>query len=157
MKDTPVALGMHPNTELNYRQNQCNMMCDFLLDIVPKEEVGGDDEGDEKEGGGSDMQKAEEKMALIMDKVGADEVEKVAGRKFELRTIKEAIGKDKKPFQNSFIQELECMNLLCEKIIKSLVELKMGLEGAMSISEDMEVLIKCLVLEKVPPQWAKFA
>lgn len=47
------------------------------------------------------------------------------------------------------------MNKLLNEIIRSLAELKLGLQGALNMSDLMEALLKSLFLEKVPANWTK--
>lgn len=49
------------------------------------------------------------------------------------------------------------MNILCVTIIKSLNELKQGLEGSLSINDAMEAIMNSFMIEQVPLAWAKFA
>jgi len=49
------------------------------------------------------------------------------------------------------------MNILCVTIIKSLIELKQGLEGSLSINDAMEAIMNSFTIEQIPLAWAKFA
>jgi len=49
------------------------------------------------------------------------------------------------------------MNVLCVTIIKSLIELKQGLEGSLSINDAMETIMNSFTIEQVPLAWVKFA
>merc|ERR1719327_1567423 len=49
------------------------------------------------------------------------------------------------------------MNVLLQAIRNSLVELELGISGALNISDGMELLSKNLQSNKVNPRWAKFA
>jgi dynein heavy chain len=49
------------------------------------------------------------------------------------------------------------MNKLLLEIKTSLEELRLGLTGALNITDAMEVLQNCLILNKVPPLWEKVA
>lgn len=71
--------------------------------------------------------------------------------------VKETVGKDRKPWQNVLLMELEYMNTLCVTIIKSLIELKQGLDGSLSINDAMEAIMNSFMIEQVPLAWAKFA
>lgn len=51
--------------------------------------------------------------------------------------------------------ELEYMNILNQYIVKQLNDLRLGLEGALTISENMEKLISSITLERVPEMWSK--
>jgi dynein heavy chain, axonemal len=49
------------------------------------------------------------------------------------------------------------MNILLTEIHRSMVELESGLEGRLTISEQMENLVDSLNIEKVPESWSKLA
>ena len=49
------------------------------------------------------------------------------------------------------------MNLLLGEIRKSLEDLRLGLTGALNITDQMEILANSLTYNKVPPSWEKFA
>lgn len=46
MSETPVAIGMHSNTEIGYRTDQCNYLFSILQDILPRVSSSGDKEDD---------------------------------------------------------------------------------------------------------------
>lgn len=103
--ETTLAYGLHPNAEIGFRTDQCNVIFTQLLDIMPKD-VGGDDEDDE---GGACMGpygKAEEEAIRILEELGTDD-EKYPGRRFDLMEINNRIADEKTPFQNVFMQECE--------------------------------------------------
>jgi dynein heavy chain len=83
--DTPVAIGMHPNTEISFRTDLCTALFSSLIDILPRggeaegEKEGGDDEGGG--GGGEGGNLVEDKLNMIMDKVGMGDDEKFPGRR----------------------------------------------------------------------------
>jgi dynein heavy chain len=41
--ETPIAYGMHPNAEIDFRTNQCNNLFYQLVDLQPKNTTGGGD------------------------------------------------------------------------------------------------------------------
>jgi dynein heavy chain len=49
------------------------------------------------------------------------------------------------------------MNILLGEIKNSLENLRLGLIGALNITDDMENLSKSLMMNKVPPYWEKVA
>merc|ERR1719428_1243382 len=55
------------------------------------------------------------------------------------------------------LQESERMNVLLQEIRRSLIELELGISGALNISDGMETLSKNLQSNKVNPKWAKYA
>lgn len=84
--ETPVAIGMHTNTEIGFRTDQCNELFGALSDILPKDygsAEGGDekkdDDDDEIQAGIGVLQIAAEMKDMIIDKVGLGEDEKNPG------------------------------------------------------------------------------
>jgi len=49
------------------------------------------------------------------------------------------------------------MNVLLGEIRRSLIELQLGLEGALNITDKMEILTNDLALNKVPGTWTAVA
>jgi dynein heavy chain, axonemal len=68
--------------------------------------------------------------------------------------IYEKVKAEKTPFEVVALQELERMNTLLDEIRKSLEELKLGLQGALNVTEAMEQLQMCLNFNKVPSTWS---
>jgi len=78
-----------------------------LIEILPRGgEAESGEEGEEKEEGGSGNV-IEDKLNTIMDKVGMGDDEKFPGRRYNVDETKETVGKDRKPWQNVLIMELE--------------------------------------------------
>lgn len=61
------------------------------------------------------------------------------------------------PFVVVCLQEVERMNGLLNIIRLSLENLKLGLEGALNITDVMEQLSQSLTLNRVPADWEKAA
>jgi len=121
-EETPISVGMHPNTENNYRINFANTMYGLLLEVLPLDS--GEDDGDEEEGqksGGGNI--VDEKIAFITEAIPKDKSNDYPGRQFEIAKL----GIDRKnikPFQNAFLQELERINVLTECITVSIINLQ---------------------------------
>ena len=64
---------------------------------------------------------------------------------------------EKSPYVLVVLQEIEMMNGLLSEIRRSLIELQLGLQGALNMSPGMEVLLGCLFTAKIPPTWTKAA
>lgn len=63
----------------------------------------------------------------------------------------------KGPYQNVFIQEIEYMTILLTEMAKSIDEIDQGLKGLLTISEQMEMTMDALVVNKVPSVWSALA
>lgn len=131
-----------------------------LVEILPRDVSSKDDDQEDGEGGGtvSATSMVEDKITSILDKVDTEPDEKFPGRRYNVNDIKDNLPREgRRPWQNVLVQELECMNILTQTIVKSLNELKMGLAGSLSINSQMEALMEAFEFERVPPAWAKFA
>merc|ERR1712178_234822 len=61
------------------------------------------------------------------------------------------------PYQMVAIQESERMNLLLAEMKRSLAELDLGLKGDLTMSPPMEIVMRALSCDGVPPSWEKRA
>jgi len=48
------------------------------------------------------------------------------------------------------------MNVLIRVIVSSLAEIELAFKGELTMTEQMEALMGCIFLNKVPPIWAKY-
>lgn len=144
--ETPLAFGMHPNAEIDFRTNQCVQLFKTLVELQPK------DAAVSGEGGFSRNDKILEFISRVNDEAQLD-TNKV--------NVEEVVGKlndeTRGPYQNVFIQECEYMNTLIGVIVTSLLEIVAGFKGELTISENMEALMDAIFLNKVPEKWEKFA
>jgi len=139
-KETPAAFGMHPNSEINFMQQQADDLFKATAELQPR--VGGG-------GGGMTLQ---EKVKRILD----DITEKLPDL-FGLSELEERTAEERTPYTSVFLQECERMNMLLFEMKRSLAELDLGLKGDLSISEPMEAMMNALYDDKVPPSWQKKA
>ena len=65
--------------------------------------------------------------------------------------------KEKTPFIVVCLQECERMNTLLSEIKRTLEDLRLGLTGALNMTDAMENLQKSLNYNKVPDSWEKNA
>ena len=76
---------------------------------------------------------------------------------FSVLDILARIKGDQTPFQVVCLQEVDRMNILLGEIRKSLEDLRLGLTGALNITDQMENLSRSLQFNKVPSTWEAFA
>jgi dynein heavy chain len=141
--DTPMAFGLHPNAEIDFRTTQSNNLFRVLDELMPR---------DAEEGG---MQQApqhiaENKLNDILERFEDDVL-------FSLEDVEEMLDGQKGPFQNVFMQECDQMNVLVLSILTSLKELNLGFAGELTMSDAMETLMQALFMDQVPTAWAKLA
>ena len=138
---SPVAFGLHPNAEIDFRAEQSLGLFDTLKEMQPRE-------ASTHDAALSPQHQTENTLNDIIDRFG--------DVRFEIGDI-EVVIEDKGPYQNVFIQECEWFNRLLAHVARSLMELNEGLGGKLTITEDMEKLSDDLYLEKVPAAWTKLA
>jgi dynein heavy chain len=96
--------------------------------------------------------KVQEFMVRVNDEASLD------SNKLNLEDIKGRINDDQMgPYQNSMIQECEVMNVLIKVIVSSLQEIELAFKGELTMTENMETLMKSIFFNAVPASWAKFA
>jgi len=139
--ETPIAFGLHPNAEIDLGTTQCKYIFNTLVELLPKDK-------NDSSGGNDENKVAEAYFAKINEDYNLKE------KFFIIDDIKERIV-EKGPYQNVFLQECEYMNILLKEIIRSINELERGLQGTLTITENMEKLLDSLKKEKIPETWAK--
>jgi dynein heavy chain len=136
--ENPTMYGLHTNAGISNQIDMCNFMFDTILTLQGSGGGGGDG------GAGSDLGTVvDEYLERLPDNFNM----------FEIRS--RAV--DKTPYVMIVLQETERMNTLLSEMRRSLIELKMGLEGALNMSDLMEDLADSLSTFKVPGGWGKFA
>jgi len=135
-KETPAAMGLHPNSEINFMTKQADELFRITAELQPR---------GASASGGMTLQ---EKVKRILD----DVLERLP-ESFSMPEIEERISDERTPYTSVFLQECERMNLLLVEMRRSLLELDMGLKGDLSISEAMENLMNALFDDKVPERW----
>jgi dynein heavy chain len=139
--DTPIAFGLHPNAEIDFRTTMSNRIMSTILDLQDRAAASG-------EGAMSPDEVAGQVLNDIM--------ERFAEKKFDTEDLIRGL-EEQGPYQNVFIQEMDVMNILLTEIVRSLKELILGFAGELTMSDSMDALKTCLYLDRVPPTWAKRA
>ena len=134
---------MHPNAEIEFRTAQSEEMFATLRQLEPVTSVF----VSEKEGATPQLT-AEIATSEILDRVSDCTVD-AAELSLSIR--------EKGPFQNVFLQEIESINALVFEIKRSLEELTLGFAGELTMTDQMEALMAALYLGHVPGTWATLA
>jgi len=142
--ETPNAYGLHSNAEIDFLTLQCSILFNTLQEISPQSG------GSSGEGGNPVQEKVQEFMSRVYDEhslalIPYDEVVSRIGE--ETRT----------PFQNTFLQEIGYMNVLIELMLQNLADITLAFKGELTLTGEMEALMQCVFLNKVPPLWEKYA
>lgn len=144
--ETPLAFGMHPNAEIDFRTTQCNVLFKTLVELQPK-----DSNDDESGGGNIKIEKTQELMVRINDDIQLEQNQP------NMEDIVSKLGEDRDPFQNVFLQECEYMSVLIDEILKSLSDLELSFKGELTMTDQMEALMDSIFLNNIPEKWAKLA
>jgi dynein heavy chain len=140
-QDTPIAFGLHPNAEIDFRTSQSNIILQTILELQPR---------DVNKGEGS---KSPDDMAL---ETTNEIIEKFGEKKFDTEELIRAL-EEQGPYQNVFIQEMDVMNNLIGEMMRSLRELLLGFQGELTMSDSMDALKNSLYFDRIPPSWQKRA
>jgi len=144
--ETPLAFGMHPNAEIDFRTKQCTELFMLLQEIQPR--GGGAGAG----GGVTIQEKIQEFMHRVSDETQLD------SNKLNIDDIASKLAEDQRgPYQNAFLQECEYMNALIGAIVGSLAEIELAFKGELTMTEKMEALMGAIFLNQLPDPWAKIA
>ena len=124
-EETPVMFGMHPNAEVNFLMNQTEYIFKCIIDLIG--ESGGS-------GGKSDTALKDTVIRLRKE---------TELNTYDLIDLKERMnvlnkGEPQTPFQIVCMQECERMNQLIGVMVSTLVELELGLDGALNMTDAME-------------------
>jgi dynein heavy chain len=139
-QETPLAFGLHPNAEIDFRTQQSNALFKTLLDLRPRE-------------ASSNEEVTPHQTAAI---VVNDLLERFGDKLFDIDDLIRNLD-EQGPYQNVFIQEMEVMNVVLNEIRRSLKELQLGFSGELTMSDSMENLMLSLYLDRIPSSWAKIA
>lgn len=140
-QDTPIAFGLHPNAEIEYRTQQSNEIFQMLLELQPRSISGSGD-------GKSHHQVAEA--------LASDILEKFSEKMFDVDELMRNLD-EQGPYQNVFLQEMDVMNVLLSEINRSIKELQLAFTGELTMSDSMEDLMISLYMDKVPVTWSKLS
>jgi dynein heavy chain len=141
--ETPLAFGLDPNTEIDFRTQQCLELFRVLQEVSQGSSAGG---------GGSALQECIQAfMVRVNDETQLD------ANKLNIDDISSKLGDEARtPYQNAFLQECEYMNILIRVIVSSLAEIELAFKGELTMTEKMESLMASIFLNQVPDPWAKY-
>lgn len=140
-QDTPIAFGLHPNAEIEFRTQQSNEVFKTLLELQPRNASSGS-------GSATPQQVAESVANEIIEKFGE--------KAFDVEDLVRSLD-EQGPYQNVFIQEMDIMNILLKEMKRSIKELQLGFAGELTMSDAMESLMMSLYMDRLPSSWAKLS
>jgi dynein heavy chain len=139
--DTPIAFGLHPNAEIDFRTTASDAMFRTILELQPR-----------AAGGGGETLSPQQ----IAETVTQDILDRFAERSFDVEDVQRGLD-HQGPYQNVLLQEMSVMNVLLDEIRRSLKELQLGFKGELTMSDKMEALMNALYMDEVPGSWGKIS
>jgi dynein heavy chain len=141
--ETPMAYGLHPNAEIDFRTKQCSALFATLQEIQPRGAGGG-------EGGNPLQERVQEFMTRVSDEAALD------SNRLNVEDISSRMGEadQRTPFQNSFLQECQYMNAVIDIIVTDLSDIKLAFKGELTMTAAMETIMGMIFINKVPGTWA---
>ena len=140
-QDTPIAFGLHPNAEIEFRTHQSNEVFKTLLELQPRDAASG--------GAGTSPQQ-------VAEAVANDILEKIGEKMFDVEELVKGLD-EQGPYQNVFIQEMDIMNVLLVEMKRSIKELQLGFAGELTMSDAMENLMTSFYMDRLPLTWRKIS
>jgi dynein heavy chain len=135
--DSPLPFGLHPNTEMGFRQVSSEKLFEDIVNLQPRTSS--------DSGAGAKQSLAE--------RVTQDILENFGGSQFDEDAVVGYLSEDPTPFQVVWLQECRAMNILLNEMMRSLGELELGFRGDLVMSDAMDRLMVSLYNDKVPTTW----
>ena len=138
--DTPEAFGLHPNADITYQTNTAKTVLDTILNIQPKESSGG---------AGETRESVVYRIAQdMLDKLPPDYVpHEVKGRLEKMGALTS---------MNIFLrQELDRMQKVISTVRRTLVDLKLAIDGTIIMNETLRNALDSMYDAKIPNVWQK--
>jgi dynein heavy chain len=142
--DSPEIFGMNDNADVAFQLSESNMMVDTILNIQPR--TGGSGKTSPDEIVYSIATKIKEKLPELITKEGASKDLFKVNKRGLVASL-----------TTYLMQEMERFNLLIDKIDKSLEELEMAIKGLAVMSEEMDMMYRSILINKVPENWSLIA
>jgi dynein heavy chain len=140
--ESPVMFGLHPNAEIDFLTNESENLFRAITALRARTSSGA-------------AGLSESREARISNRI-TELLEMVDSKGFDMVDISGRADK-KNPYMCVVLQECERMNILLTEIKVSLRELKRGLNGELTISEQMDQLLNAMDMDRVPMSWTKIA
>merc|ERR1719195_1397743 len=141
LQDIPEVFGLHSNADITYQINTAKSILDTILSVQPKESSGG---------------KAGETREAVVAKIAEDMMRKLP-RDYIPHEVKEALVRlgGMLPMNIFLRQEIDRMQKILTLVRRTLIDLKMALEGTIVMSDDLKETLDFMYDAKVPENWKK--
>jgi len=140
--DSPEVVGLNMNADLVFRLNNVAIVFSTILDTMPK-------------GGGGGGGQTREEMVVEVCKDLLSKTPKLFDQQ-ELKTYLKKAG-ETKPINICLKQEVDVLDKVLGKVIKTLKDLQLAIDGTIVMSDDLAASLDALANAKAPPLWLKGA
>jgi len=144
--DSPEIFGMNDNADIACLANESNYLLDTVLSIQSRSGLGS-----------SSSQENDNLVDSIADKILQDLPEALTKE----GSAKELFKVSKQGLYASLttylLQEIERFNRLTSIIIRTLEELRAAIKGLAVMSDELDQMYSCILINKVPEKWAENA
>jgi dynein heavy chain len=137
--DDPEAFGQHGNADIAAQIADTTAILDTLGSLQPQEVGGGS-------GGGS----REDRMLKL-----AKDLAEAVPAPLDLEACKSRKADDPSALHVFLLQELERYNKLLRVMANSLRDVQRGIRGLVVMSAELDDVVSCLTIGKVPPTWGR--
>jgi dynein heavy chain len=135
--ESPLLYGLHANAEINFRTTQAEVLFKTVNLLQPKS-----------------ASSSEGMTPTDQVRMRLDEMMQSIPEMFNMAELSERLEDERSPQQHVFYQECERINALVEVMKRTLIELDLGLKGALSMTSLMQLLFDQIYNEKIPDAWA---
>ena len=143
LQDIPEVFGLHSNADISYQINTAKGILDTILNVQPKESSGG---------------KTGETREAVVAKIAEDMMRKLP-RDYIPHEVKEALVRlgGMLPMNIFLRQEIDRMQKILTLVRRTLIDLKMALEGTIVMSDELKETLDYMYDAKVPDNWKKLS
>ena len=143
LQDIPEVFGLHSNADISYQINTAKGILDQILNVQPKESTGA---------------KAGDTREAVVGRIAEDMLKKLP-RDYIPHEVKEALVRlgGMLPMNIFLRQEIDRMQKILTLVRRTLLDLKMALEGTIVMSDDLKDTLDNMFDARVPDKWKKLS
>jgi dynein heavy chain, axonemal len=140
--DRPEAFGLHANADITYQTNTAKTVLDTIMNIQPKESSGGTGETRES----------------VVYRIAQDMLDKLPPDYVPHEVKARLIKMDPLTSMNIFLrQEIDRMQKVISTVRRTLVDLKLGIDGTIIMNENLRNALDFIYDAKIPILWQKIS
>lgn len=141
-QDRPEAFGLHANADITYQTNTARKVLDTILSIQPKESSGGAAAGETRES--------------VVYRIAQDMLDKLPPDYIPYEVKARLVKMDPVASMTIFLrQEIDRMQKVISTVRKTLVDLKLAIDGTIIMNENLRNALDFIYDAKIPILWQK--